>query len=584
MQLRQAILTINGQTHLLTPNRSNSFEALFVDFQKTEEGSGERYSVFLHPKQDVVVQRLEIQFDLPLPPAAKWLANGYQSWSETRVQSAESGIPRLRNIARRRMGLYGDEHIPDIPRGSGYLHSWTYTQVRKGASGDSVLFLGSLNERTGFTLFLYNQSNGILTIRKDMDGLALSHSFPALDFVILEGGEQVVYDAYFQLLDMQPPSAPPAMGWTSRHRTFPDISEEIVLKNLDSFCAFQTENLTLPHSAKSFFQIDDGWQTQVGDWLSVKPAFPGGMGRMASNIKGKGLSPGLWLAPFVADKDSDLVKKHPDWLLKDAQGRPLRVGWNAMWNGWYFALDFYHPAVQEYLAGVFHVVCEKWGYELLKLDVLFAVCLAPPPGKTRGQVMYEAMEFLRRQVGQRRILGCGVPLGSCFGLVDYCRIGGDIHLAWENRLLAFLRHRERRSTLAALRATLARWRLDGRAFLNDPDVFLLCSDHQNLTPAQQETVLILNALLGSLLFTSDDVGQYSPEQTADLTDALAWRGSLVSAVSEIETDVYRIDLEQQGAAYSAWCNLTKRAQNLPTGGKNGDWVALLPFETLVLGR
>ncbi|MCY7327803.1 MAG: alpha-galactosidase, partial [Saprospiraceae bacterium] len=540
---------------------ANSFDEIFVDFRQEtpEQGGGVRYHIFLHPKQDVTVRRLELRFEIPTQPDDRFFANGYQSWSESRLLRVTDQLPPLRRVARNTMGYSGDEYITNIPRGKGHLHAWTYTYFQR-ASGKSSLFCGSLHEKTGFTLLLYDQRNSLLTVRKDLSDLRLSHSFPALDIWMDEGEETDLFDRYFQAMALPPPTAPPALGWTSGYRHFTNISAEILSKDLDSL----TDTPITTAASPAYFQIDDGWQTAVGDWLSIQPGFSGGMTRMAADIRAKGLLPGLWLAPFVAAKDADLVKRHPDWLLKDARGRPLRVGRNPQWGGWYYALDFYNGAVRDYLSGVFHLVLEKWGYELVKLDFLFAVCLAPPPGKTRGAVMYEAMEFLRQQVGTRRILASGVPLGSCFGLVDYCRIGGGIHLAWEHRLLAFLHHRERVSTLAGLHSTLGRWVLNGRAFHNDSGVFILREKEQKLTLPQQQTLLIINVLLGNLLFTSDDLSQYSPEQTAELEGALMWRGSRILAVREPETEVYAIYFEQEKEHYTAYCNL------------NGKVVALAP--------
>jgi alpha-galactosidase len=330
----------------------------------------------------------------------------------------------------------------------------------------------------------------------------------------------------------------------------------------------------------SYFQIDDGWQTAVGDWLTVKPAFPHGMRHISLKIKEKGLQPGLWLAPFVVSAKSELMRRHPEWLLKDAKGKPIKVGWNPMWYGWYYALDFYQDGVREYLSGVFHTVLDKWGFDLLKLDFLFAVALAPPPGKTRGGVMWEAMEFLRRLMGNKRMLACGVPLGAAFGLADYCRIGGDVHLSWRHPMLSFLRHRERVDTLSALRSTLGRWQLNGRAFQNDPDVFILRNENQHLNPAQQETLLLINVLLGSLLFTSDDFGKYSAEQKAELEEALSWQGSQISSVVEWTEDVWQIALVQGASSWSAFSNLTSQDKKLSL--PNGAWVDLRPFETLIL--
>lgn len=585
MHFRQAVLRVNDKTYHPLPGRANSFDEIYIDFQREPENGGERYSVFLHPKEDITVQRLEIQFDVSFPEDARFFANGFQSRSESRLLPLTGSIPRLRGMARPYLGFYGDEHIRGIPRGKGRLHSWTWTYAAPGAprpeNPAGVRFWGSLNERTGFTLFLYDRPNGILTVRKDMDGLRLVHSFPALDFWTAEGSEQDVFDRYFQTLGTPLPAAPPATGWTSGYGYSNGISEEILLENLESFAALEPP-------APACFQIDDGWQTAAGDWLSVKPAFPHGMGALSRNIRERGLLPGLWLAPFAAAKNSELAKKHPDWLLKDGKGRPLKAGWNPHWGGWYHALDFYNNEVRNYLGGVFHVALDQWNFELVKLDFLFAACLAPPVGKTRGQVMFEAMEFLRKIAGAKKILACGVPLGSAFGLADYCRIGGDIHSVWEHRLLAFLRFRERAGALCALRSTLGRRQLDGRAFRNDPGVAILRRDHQRLTPEQQQTVLTINALSGSALFISDNAGTFAPERKCELEEAFDLRGSLVTGVSELENDVYRIDFGQNGERFAAFCNLGKTKRDvrysppaLRPGAGEGH-VTLQAFEHIIL--
>jgi alpha-galactosidase len=586
MQFHQAILQVGSDVRQLTPGRLNSYDDLYVDFQQDISGHTQRLNLFIHPKQDVVIERLELQFVLNLPAQARFFANGYQSWSESRLHQVGETIPRLRPIARTRMGFYGDEMIGLVPRGKGKLHAWTYGYVEQ--SGGQITLFGSLNEKTGFTLFSYDVATGILKIRKDFEHFPLQHSFPAMNIWIGTGKTEEMFDWYFESMEIPAHHAEPAIGWTSWYRHFVDIDEAKLLHDLDGFAALYEESGV---KTKAFFQIDDGWQTAVGDWRSVKPTFPKGMTWMAGQIRAKDLLPGLWLAPFVAAGHSDLVRRNPEWLLKDKNGKLIRVGWNPLWKtkpgmfgpgGWYYALDFYNPAVQDYLSGIFHVILEKWGFELLKLDFLFAVCLAPPPGKNRGQVMSEAMEFLRKLIGSKKMLACGVPLGSAFGLADYCRIGGDIHVGWEHTLLATLRHRERVSTIASLRSTLSRWQLNGRAFHNDPDVFILRTEGQNLTPVQQNTVLTINALLGDLLFCSDDVSAYSDEQRCEILEAWRLHRAKVSAVMDLGADLYRIDFQesdQKKNAYCAFCNLSAVGKQV---GHKQVSVALMPFETIIV--
>jgi len=142
--------------------------------------------------------------------------------------------------------------------------------------------------------------------------------------------------------------------------------------------------------------------------------------------------------------------------------------------------------------------------------------------------------------------------------------------------LAWLRFRERVSTLASLRSTLGRWQLNGRFFGNDPDVFILRDEKQGLTREQQSTLLTINVLLGKVLFTSDAPSAYSPEQRAELDTALEWQGSQILSVSTRQTDVFDIQFETKGQRLMALCNLTDKTVYLSEG------YALLAFETMIL--
>ena len=85
--------------------------------------------------------------------------------------------------------------------------------------------------------------------------------------------------------------------------------------------------------------IDDGYMTAWGDWGSLKPkAFPTAfmlgpnpsekdvdacMKNLSDSMRSNGMKPGIWLAPFAADKHSKLTKENPDWIIRDNSGRPV---------------------------------------------------------------------------------------------------------------------------------------------------------------------------------------------------------------------------------------------------------------------
>ncbi|MDD3430156.1 MAG: alpha-galactosidase [Oscillospiraceae bacterium] len=473
------------------------------------------YRLVLTAKQPLTVTRLSMSAAIHPKIGDKLFFNGYQSWTDSRERSIKGRIRTLTPLAKAlnskyHLSQYGDYNFVSTDRKRGHLHGFTYAYLRRGLR---YHLLASLNEDTGFTVFKYDNDRHIITVEKDCSGLQLKADVPYEGFAValLNGSETAVFDRWFTLMNIQPPRVQPKTGYTSWYQHYQNISEAIIKENLNA----------MAHSATKFdiFQIDDGFQTAVGDWLSIDGnKFPNGMKPMADAIKEAGMMPGLWLAPFVCETTSEIYRNHFDWLLKDENGDAVSAGCN--WSG-SWALDIYNPQVQSYLRKVFDVVLNQWGFELVKLDFLYAACILPRKDKTRGQVMAEGMDFLRDCVGDKLILGCGVPLGSAFGKVDYCRIGCDVGLDWNDKLYMRMMHRERVSTKYAIYNTIYRRQLNGRAFLNDPDVFFLRDERLSLTTGQKTALSTVNGLFGSLLFTSDNVGLYNAQKAQAIQDIFA---------------------------------------------------------------
>ena len=469
------------------------------------ENGGERLTITLNPlggeeEGAIEIKELALAIALEASPKERIFLNGYQSWTESREYTLQEKVRPLLRLARPLLKQYGDYSVYRDKR----LHSWTYTYHRN--QDGSLDFIGSLTEKSGFTVFEYEKGRkGFrLIIRKDCAGLLISGPYKAFYLFFTQGEENEVFDRYFTVMGIHKPYTKQWVGWTSWYNYYTRVTEEDILKNLE---AFRRRNLSL-----DCFQIDDGYQNAVGDWLVINEKFPRGMGFLAERIKAAGYRGGLWLAPFVCERRSKLFAAHPDWVARDEKGRLIRAGYNTSWTGFFYALDLYNPEFRAYLREVFDTVLDKWGYDLVKLDFLYAATLLPRKDKTRGEVMCEAMEFLRELVGEKLILGCGVPLGAAFGLVDFCRIGGDISPKWEDRPLKALHYRERVSTINALTNTIGRRHLHGRAFLNDPDVFILRSVNQKLSQEQRYTLFLINLIFGGLIFTSDYIEEYSPEE------------------------------------------------------------------------
>lgn len=62
--------------------------------------------------------------------------------------------------------------------------------------------------------------------------------------------------------------------------------------------------------------------------------------------------------------------------------------------------------------------------------------------------------------------------------------------------------------------------MDGRAFCNDPDVFLLRDSNIKTTFEQRKLLAKINKIFGNLLFMSDNIGEYNETQKAVYMDTL----------------------------------------------------------------
>lgn len=527
------------------------FETLF-------EEKGQIIRIYLTGKAELH----SLFLDLPVEPddIEYFFANGFQSWTDSGVLTPEDAIPRLRGPLPNLMNQSGDyTFFRNTPK-PGFQHSHALTWVGKGrrihAFADQI-------PQTGHTIFENRSPEGKFRFRKDVAGLRIDGEELVLHVLSGAGPENEAFDRVLETFGRRPANGP-VTGWTSWYNYYTDINEEIILQNLD---AFTRRGIPI-----DIFQIDDGWQLAVGDWLEANEKFMGGMRAIVDRAHAAGIQAGLWLAPFIVEQDSKIYERHRDWLVTYDGEHLVAGGYNPLWGGAlkgrYFILDIYKDEVRTYLKSVFKRVLEDWDFDMVKLDFLYAAGLQPRLGRSRGVIMSDAMDFLRECCGNKTILGCGVPLAQAFGKVEYCRIGADIGLNWDMKSLKMLHHRERVSTVNSLRSTISRKLLSHRVFLNDPDVFILREENNKLSPAEKHSLFVLNLALGDLVFTSDNLDNYSPEILQRYRSQFPNPPKQVLKIDS-KKDLHHISLQVKEREYRITSNLRNKATELSL--PNGIW-------------
>lgn len=118
------------------------------------------------------------------------------------------------------------------------------------------------------------------------------------------------------------------------------------------------------------FVLDDGWfgsrdndKTGLGDWYVTNyDKLPDGIVGLANKVEEMGLKFGLWFEPEMVNKDSDLYRKHPDWIIATPNRRssPSRNQ---------YVLDFSRAEVVDYIYSLMEKVLSEAKISYVKWDM-----------------------------------------------------------------------------------------------------------------------------------------------------------------------------------------------------------------------
>jgi alpha-galactosidase len=462
--------------------------------------------------------------------AARFFKHGYQSWSasypvlvgHTAEQPARSLLTRISHQS--------EAQRPDDAPESATSELFTIAESNSSPERFFCGFVGGANQFTTITML----SPARATARALLDGawLSLGQQVALEPLVYWRSGQDAARMAarWAELIGGRMSArigAPYQRGWCSWYYYFDAITEDALRSNLSKLKSLRRE------FPVDVVQLDDGFQAALGDWERTNAKFPSGLKRIAREIRDSGFTAGLWTAPFVATRDSNLMHANPNWLIRDQAGQPKAAAHNPAWSRVEdksaYALDPSHPEFADHLERLYRRIVGEFGYGYLKLDFLFAAAVEGrrhDPNLTRAQTLRRGLEAIRRGAGTETfILGCGCPLGPAVGIVDGMRIGPDVAPYWGAEVEP--------GAALAIKAIIARSFMHRRLWLNDPDCALLRVRETRLSHEERFALAAAIAVSGGMLLVSDDVS---------LLDAESAR--LHALATEIGIDVDRASGQQ----------------------------------------
>ena len=348
--------------------------------------------------------------------------------------------------------------------------------------------------------------------------------------------------AYHETNPLQ--NGPLLTGWCSWYHYYEHISEENLRANFERLATMRSKVPT------NVAVVDDGYMTAWGDWNSLKPDKFTDMAIVSKDIQKQNIRPGIWLAPYACDKHSQLVKIHPEWIIRNDQGRPAN---SSNCGKFFYGLDATNPQVRNYVYQCIKMAVKKWGYTVLKIDFLYAACLEGN-GKydlslTRAQTMQLAMQSIRDAAGPNVFLiGCGCPIGGGIGYVDGMRISADTGPTWYPAFpLPWWDHGTLPALRAMIRNSMNRAPMGHRLWHNDPDCLLL-GESTSLSDDEVASAASVVAMTCGMMLLSDDLTKVSIGRMRMLTKIFPMTGS-----SAIVLDLHNTGDSGLPSLMRLWC-------------------------------
>jgi alpha-galactosidase len=256
----------------------------------------------------------------------------------------------------------------------------------------------------------------------------------------------------------------------------------------------------------TYFHIDEGYQYARGEYTTADAKlFPLGIPYLADLVRHDGLTFGMWTAPFEVSERAWVFQNHKEWLLHNAAGQLIHIGYVAEKQDPLYVLDTTHPGAQDYLRQTYSTL-HDWGLRFLKMDFMDDTAIEGAyhrPNTTALEAQRIGLTIIRSAVGESVVLDKdGSAMLNPVGIVDAGRISQDTGHSFD-------------ASRDAASGIAARYYMNRNFFISDPDAFTVSTqtvDDQSwhggqrpLTLDEARVSIALAAVSGGMFEIGDDL-------------------------------------------------------------------------------
>ncbi len=170
--------------------------------------------------------------------------------------------------------------------------------------------------------------------------------------------------------------------------------------------------------------LDDGWfgsrrndRAGLGDWVVSKDAWPNGLAPIIKYINDKGIEFGLWFEGEMVNRDSDLYRAHPDWILQEPGRIPVEGRWQQV-------LDLTKEGAYNHVLSQVDAVLSEYNIAYIKWDhnrhLTDPISDGRPVVRKQTEAIYRMFDELKKRHPGLEIESCSSGGGRIdLGMIEH---------------------------------------------------------------------------------------------------------------------------------------------------------------------
>jgi alpha-galactosidase len=170
--------------------------------------------------------------------------------------------------------------------------------------------------------------------------------------------------------------------------------------------------------------LDDGWfgsrrndRAGLGDWVVSKDAWPSGLAPLIKYINDKGIEFGLWFEGEMVNRDSDLYRAHPDWILQEPGRIPVEGRWQQV-------LDLTKEGAYNHVLNQVDAVLSEYNIAYIKWDhnrhLTDPISDGRPVVRKQTEAIYRMFDELKKRHPGLEIESCSSGGGRIdLGMIEH---------------------------------------------------------------------------------------------------------------------------------------------------------------------